>query len=111
MEIARTNRLDVIVLSAVGLVGVAATTGIAIAVSADWGPPGSPSYASYALVNRLTGLALAALVAATLALRVALASWDHAWTSRTAATVVAIALCGMVVGSVLEFWVLDSVRF
>jgi hypothetical protein len=105
MEIVRTGRRNLIVLSAVGLVGVAAMTGIAIAGNVDWGPPGSPSYATYEMVNRLTGLALACLVAAPLALRLALAAWEDAGPSRIAATVVAIALCGMVVGSVLEFWV------
>lgn len=74
----------------------------------DWGPPGSPEYGTYALVNRLTGVALALVVAAPLSLRRALAGRDEASGVRRSLVFLAIALAGMVVGSVAEFWVFND---
>jgi hypothetical protein len=81
---------------------------IDIGGTVDWGLPGSLEYETYALINRLTGVALALAVVAPLSLRRALIGMDEARGVRRALVVLAVALCGMVVGSVAEFWVFNE---
>lgn len=96
------------VLATIGVVGVLAAVAIAVGGVVDWGPPGSPEYATYALINRLTGVALALGVAAPLSLWRALADKDEAVGVRRSLVVLAVAMGGMVVGSVAEFWAFND---
>ena len=95
-------------LATIGVVGVVATFAIAFGGVVDWGLPGTSEYATYALINRLTGVALALVVAAPLSLWRALAGRDKAGGVRRSLVVVAVALVVMVVGSVAEFWVFND---
>lgn len=96
------------VLAAVGFVGVVAAFAIAVGGVVDWGEPGSARYTTYALVNRLNGVALAGVVAAPLSLWRALAGKEEARGVRRSTVVLAVALIGMVLGSVAEFWVFND---
>jgi MFS family permease len=95
-------------LATTGIVGVLALVAIDVGGVVDWGPPGSPEYETYALVNRLTGVALALAVAAPISLWRALTGMAAERGVRRALVVLGVALCGMVVGSVAEFWVFND---
>lgn len=97
------------ILAAIGAAGVVAAFAIAVGGGfVDWGPPGTPKYETYALVNRLNGVALAFVVAAPLALRQAFAGQSQAEGVRRSLLVIAVALVGMELGSVAEFWVFND---
>lgn len=96
------------VLAMIGLVGVVAAFAIAVGGRVDRGPPGSPEYATYALINRLTGVALALVVAAPLSLWRALAGRGGTGGVRRSLVILVVALVGMVVGSIAEFWVFND---
>ena len=97
-----------LLLASTGIVGALALMAIDVGGVVAWGLPGSPEYERYALINRLTGVALALAVAAPVSLWRALAGVDAAHDVRRALAVVAVAMCGMVVGSVAEFWVFND---
>ena len=103
-----TIRRVTTLLAAIGIVGSLALGAIYVGGVVDWGPPGSPEYETYAVINRLTGVALALAVAAPVSLWSALTGVEAARGVRRAVVVLAIALCGMVVGSVAEFWVFND---
>ena len=95
-------------LAASGIIGAVAMVAIGLGGAVDWGPPGSLEYETYALINRLTGVALALAVAAPLSLWRALIGMDEARGIRRALVVLTVALCGMVIGSVAEFWIFNE---
>jgi hypothetical protein len=97
-----------LVLVATGVVGVAAAFVIVVAGAVDWGPPESAAYATYALVNRLFGVAISLTIAAPLALRAVLAARPEARPVREALIAIALALGGMAAGSVAEFWIFND---
>jgi hypothetical protein len=94
-------------LTVVGLLGASLALVVAIALSvADWGPPGSPSYDTYELINRLAVVPVALMIGVPLALLwpVAVADSD----TRRAATGLLVGLAAMAVGTTAEFWLFSE---
>lgn len=89
-------------LALLGFAGSLSMVAIAFAGQADWGPPGSDSYATYEVVNRLTGAALLLIAAGPLAARAALRTAGVRGGS-TALAVLGLAFVGMATGSAAEF--------
>lgn len=94
-------------LTLVGLLGAALALVVAIALSvADWGPPGSPSYDTYELINRLAVVPIALMIGVPLALLwpVAVADRD----TRRAATGLLVGLAATALGTAAEFWLFSE---
>ena len=92
----------------IGAVGVAVT--VAVAMSADWGPPGIAEYRGYEALNRRVAVPALALLVGLLALRHRQPRDIRA--SRTFATRLAAIGAGLALaGNVGEFWLFTSAAY
>ena len=105
---AGVSRSVVVGLALVGMVGSVGVLLIGFGLAVDWGPPGSASYRTYELVNRLLGVVLAATACSPVALRFALGAKPPGRTVRIGLWLASIGLVGMVLGSVAEFWLFSA---